>query len=57
MTLYVVLAIVGAVLVAVGVGMWAPAAGVAVAGVEAVTAGYVGAYAHVRRQMLEIDRR
>lgn len=57
MTVYVLLAVAGAALIALGVALAAPAAGVVVAGVETVAAGYVGAYAHVRRNQLEIDRR
>lgn len=57
MTPYIVLAIVGAALIAVGAGLWAPAAGIGVAGAESLAAAYVGAYAHLRRSQPEIDRR
>jgi hypothetical protein len=40
----VVLALVGAVLVAAGFGLWAVPAGLVVAGVEAVAAGWLVAY-------------
>jgi hypothetical protein len=43
-TVYVALAVAGAVLVAVGAALWAPPAGLVVAGVEAISAAYVGAY-------------
>ena len=44
MTLYLVVAVLGAVLIAGGVGLWSPPAGLVAAGVELVAAAYIGAY-------------
>jgi hypothetical protein len=44
MTVFVVMAAVGAALVAVGVGLWAYPAGIALGGVELVGAAYMGTY-------------
>jgi len=44
MTVYVVLAVAGAILVAAGAALWAPPAGLVVAGIEAISGAYVGAY-------------
>lgn len=57
MMVWIVIAVAGAALLAVGVGMWAAPAGVAVAGAESIGAAYLGAYARVRRDGLEIERR
>lgn len=45
MTLFMILAAVGAALVAVGVGLWSPPGGLVAAGLELVGVAYVGAYA------------
>lgn len=57
MTVYVILAVLGAALVAAGAALWSLPFGLAVSGAEALAGAYVGAYAHVRRQTLEIERR
>lgn len=44
----VVLAVVGILLVAAGVGMWSIPAGVVIAGVECIAAAYVSAYVKAR---------
>jgi hypothetical protein len=44
----VVLALIGAVLVAVGVGMWSLPAGVVIAGVQSMAGAYVIQYMKVR---------
>lgn len=44
MTLYLILAAVGAVLIAAGVGLWSSPAGLVTAGAELLAAAYVGAY-------------
>jgi len=47
---FIALAVVGAVLIAVGFAMWSPPVGMAVAGVETVGAAYVGAYLEARKR-------
>lgn len=47
MMLEVRLAVVGAVLIVVGVALWSLTAGLILAGVEALTASYVAAYVKV----------
>lgn len=44
----VVLAVIGIVLVAAGVGMWSVPAGVLVAGAQCIAAAYVSAYVKAR---------
>jgi hypothetical protein len=43
---FVALAVIGAVLVAVGLAMWSTALGLVAAGVELIVAAYAGAYIH-----------
>ena len=44
MTLYIVVAVLGAALIAGGVGLWSTPAGLVAAGAQLVAAAYIGAY-------------
>lgn len=50
MILFLLIAIMGAALIAAGVGLWSPPAGLVVAGAELLGGAYVGAYLQLRRR-------
>lgn len=54
---YVALAVIGAVLVAIGFGMWSPAFGMVVAGLELIVAAYAGAYVKTAARVAEKAKR